>query len=108
MPIEQRSRRPDPPQVGHMAGNTALGQALGRTDRTAEAVQRAAGGPNELLRVDVQPFQNRRSLAGNEPTLVLADHPTGAIHPFQVVLERERYRGGQASGGIEGHQWGAR
>jgi hypothetical protein len=34
----------------------------------------------------------------DKPALVLADDPTGAIHQLQVVLERERHRGGKKDG----------
>ena len=61
-------------------------------------------GGDELLGIDVQPVQDPRRLAGDVAALVLADHPSGRIHQFQVIIEGKGNRRRHAAGGIEGHQ----
>ena len=63
-------------------------EVLRRADRRAEQVQHPRRGGDELLGIDLQPVQDLRRLTVDVPALVLADHPSGRIHEFQIIVEQ--------------------
>ena len=62
------------------------GEVFRRANRGAELVQHPRGGGDELLGIDVQPFQDLWGFARNVPALVLADHPAGRGNPCDCPI----------------------
>jgi len=88
LPLEQSPGGAHAAQEGDVARHAVRGEVFRCADRGAELLEHPRCGGDELLGIDVQPFQDSRGFARNVALLVLADHPAGGVNEFQIVSFR--------------------